>query len=58
MPRTPRRDEVQISLRVTPATYEALKAAAVDEGRSLNKQIERVLEEWLRRRTEPRPPSA
>ena len=49
---------MQISLRVTPATYEALKAAAVDEGRSLNKQIERVLEEWLRRRAEPRPPSA
>ena len=49
---------MQISLRVTPETYEALKAAAVDEGRSLNKQLERVLEEWLRRRTEPRPPSA
>jgi hypothetical protein len=42
--------EVQISLRVTPETYQALKAAAAEEGRSLNKQLERVLEEWLRRR--------
>jgi hypothetical protein len=53
MPRTPRRDEVQISLRVTPETYQALKAAAADEGRSLNKQLERVLEDWLRRRRPP-----
>jgi hypothetical protein len=54
MPRTPRRVEVQISLRVTPETFRALKAAAVEEGRSLNKQLERVLEEWLRRRERER----
>lgn len=41
---------MQISLRVTPETYQALKAAATEEGRSLNKQLERVLEAWLRER--------
>jgi hypothetical protein len=50
MPKVPRRTEVQITLRVIPETYQGLKAAAAEEGRSLNRQIERVLEEWLRRR--------
>ena len=50
MPKPPRRTEVQISLRVTPETYEALKAVAAEEGRSLNRQIERMLEETLRQR--------
>jgi hypothetical protein len=48
--RAPRREEVPLPIRVTPETYEGLKAAATEEGRSLNKQLERVLEAWLRER--------
>jgi hypothetical protein len=50
MPRTPRRVEVQISLRVTPEVYEAIKAVAAAEKRSVNRQLELMIEDWLRRR--------
>jgi hypothetical protein len=56
MPRGPRRTEVQLSLRVTPEMYEAIKAVAAAERRSINRQLELMIEEWLRRRRlrEPR----
>jgi hypothetical protein len=50
MPRTPRRVEVQISLRVTPEIYEAIKAVAAAEKRSINRQLELMIEDWLQRR--------
>jgi hypothetical protein len=47
---------VQLSLRVTPEMYEAIKAVAAAERRSINRQLELMIEEWLRRRRlrEPR----
>ena len=47
---------MQISLRVTPEVYEAIKAVAAAEKRSVNRQLELMIEDWLRRRGGPRPP--
>ena len=47
---------MQISLRVTPEVYEAIKAVAAAEKRSVNRQLELMIEDWLRRRGEAAAP--
>jgi hypothetical protein len=46
----PRRAEVRITLRLPPDTYAELKAAAEQEVRSVNGQIELAIKEHLDRR--------
>ena len=44
MPRTPRREEVAVSIRVKPEVYEAIKAGAAEGRRSINRQIELLID--------------
>lgn len=46
---------MQITLRVTPDVYDAIKATATADKRSINRQIEHMIEEWLRRREREAP---
>jgi hypothetical protein len=45
---------VQLSLRVTPEMYEAIKAVATVERRSINRQLELMIEEALEQRRRER----
>lgn len=50
MPRTPRREEVPISIRVKPEVYDAIKAGAAEGRRSINRHVELLIDEALEAR--------
>ena len=47
MPRTPRRTEIRLSIRVTPEVYEALRGEVEQSRRSLNREVEVLIDEAL-----------
>lgn len=50
MPRTPRRTEVSMSIRVRPEIAEEVRANADANRRSINREVELYIEEALERR--------
>jgi predicted HicB family RNase H-like nuclease len=58
MPKTPRRTEVSMSIRVRPEIAEEVRANAAAARRSINREVELYIEEALeRRRQGQRPPA-
>jgi predicted HicB family RNase H-like nuclease len=54
MPKTPRRTEVSMSIRVRPDVAEEVRANAAAARRSLNREVELYIEEALERRRRAR----